>query len=96
MVKAGLANSLMNFTAKSTPDEVVGEPRVGDFDEVDRYLCLPEITLRTPSGQYQDILHWWTQHASEFSNLSKMARQFLAAHASSISAEGMFLLPKDA
>ena len=40
MVKAGLANFLINFNAKSTPDEVVGEPRVGDCDEVDViYAC---------------------------------------------------------
>jgi len=59
VVKAGLATFLMNFTAKSTPDEVVGEPRVGDCDEADRYLHLPEIPLQTPSGQDQGILHWW-------------------------------------
>ena len=76
MVKAGLANFLINFNAKSTPDEVVGEPRVGDCDEVDRYIRLPEIPLQTPSGQDQDVLHWWKHYASEFPNLSKMARQF--------------------
>ncbi len=43
MVKAGLAKCLMNFTAKSASDEAVCEPRVGDCDEVDRYLRLPEI-----------------------------------------------------
>ena len=90
MVKAGLANFLMNFTAKSASDEVVCEPRVGDCDEVDRYLRLPEIPLQTPSGQDQDILHWWKQHEIEFPNLSKMARQFLAAPASSAAAERMF------
>ena len=96
MVKARLAKFLMNFTAKSTPDEVVCEPRVGDCDEVDRYLRLPEIPLQTPSGQDQDITHWWKQHASEFPNLSKMARQFLAAPASSASAERFFCCRKDA
>jgi len=54
----------MNSTAKSTPDEVVSEPRVGDCGEIDRYLHLPEIPLQTPSRQDQDILHWWKQHAS--------------------------------
>ena len=58
VVKAGLAIFWMNFTAKSTPDDVVGEPRVGDCVEVDRYLRLPEILLQTPFGQDQDILHW--------------------------------------
>ena len=89
MCKAGLANFLMNFTAKPTPDEVV-EPRVGDCDEVERYLRLPEIPLQTPSGNDQDILLWWKQHESEFPNLSKMARQFLAAPASSAAAERLF------
>ena len=89
MCKAGLANFLMNFTAKPTPDEVV-EPRVGDSDEVERYLRLPEIPLQTPSGNDQDILLWWKQHESEFPNLSKMARQFLAAPASSAAAERLF------
>ena len=79
----------MNFTAKPTPDEVV-EPRVGDCDEVERYLRLPEIPLQTPSGNDQDILLWWKQHESEFPNLSKMARQFLAAPASSAAAERLF------
>ncbi len=81
MVKAGAANFLMNFTAKPTPERVV--TYVGDCDEVERYLRLPETPLQTPLGQDQDILHWWKLHTSEFLNLSKMARQFLAAPASS-------------
>ena len=96
MVKAGLANFLMNFTAKSASDEDVCEPRVGDCDEVDRYLRLLEIPLQTPSGQDQDILHWWKQHENEFPNLSKMARQFLAAPASSAAAERLICSRKDA
>ncbi len=62
MVKARLAKKIMNFTAKSASDEVVCEPRVGDCDEVDHYLRLPEIPLQTPSGQDQDLLHLWKQH----------------------------------
>ncbi len=90
MVKAGLAIFLMNFTAKSASDEVVCEPQVGDCDEIDRYLRLPEIPLQTPFGQDHDILFGWNQHVIEFPNLSKMARQFLAAPASSASAERLF------
>ena len=67
MCKAGLANVLMNFTAKPTPYEVV-EPRVGDCDEVKRYLRLPEMPLQTHSGNDQDILLWWKQH--EMNSLS--------------------------
>ena len=65
MVKAGATNFLMNLTAKPTPEKVV--TYVGDCDEVERYLRLPEIPLQTPSGQDQDILYWWS-HASEFPN----------------------------
>ncbi len=88
MVKAGAANFLMSFTAKPAPDRVV--TYVGDCDEVERYLRLPEIPLQTPSGQDQDILHWWKSHTSEFPNLSKTARQFVAALASSASAKRLF------
>ncbi len=49
MVKAGAANFLMNFTAKTAPERVV--TYVGDCDEVERYIRLPEILLETPSGQ---------------------------------------------
>jgi hypothetical protein len=89
MVKAGAANFLMNFTAKPAPERVV--TYVGDRNEVERYLRLPEIPLQTPSGQDQGILHWWKSHTSEFPNLSKMARQFSAVPASSASAERLFL-----
>ena len=42
------------------------------------------------SGNDQDILAWWRQEAPEFPHLSKMARQFLAAPASSASVERLF------
>ncbi len=89
MCKAGLAIFLINFTAKPPLDEVV-EPRVGDCDEVERYLRLPEIPFQTPSGNDHDILLWWKQHESEFPNLSKMARRFLVAPASSAASERLF------
>ncbi len=65
--------------------------QVGDCDEVERYLRLPEIPLVTPAGHDQDILYWWKAHATEIPNLSKMARQVLAAPASSATAERLFL-----
>ena len=88
MMKAGAANFVMNFKAKPTPERVV--TYVVDCDEVERYLRLPEIPLQTHSGQDQDILHWWKSHTSEFSDLLKMARQFLAAPTSSSSLERLF------
>jgi hypothetical protein len=88
MVKAGAANFFINFTTKPTPERVV--TYVGDCDEVERYLRLPEIPLQTPSGQDQEILHRRKSHTSEFSNLSKMARNSLAAPASPPSFERLF------
>ncbi len=43
MVKAGVANFLMNFTAKPTIEEEVVVTQVGGCDEVERNLRLPEI-----------------------------------------------------
>ncbi len=63
---------------------------MGDCDEVERYLRLPEIPVVTSAGHDQDILYWWNAHATEFPNLSKMATQFMAAPASSAAAERLF------
>ncbi len=90
MVQAGLANFLMNFTTKPTIEEEVVVTQVGNCDEVERYLPLLEIPVRTPSGHDQDILYSRKVHLSEFPNLWKMARYFLAAPASSASAERLF------
>ncbi len=90
MVQAGLANFLMNFTAKPTIEEEVVVTHVRNCDEVERYLRLPKIHVQTPSGHDQDILYWWKTHSSEFPNLSKMARHLFAAPASSASAERLF------
>ena len=86
MMKAVLAKLLLNFTAKPTSVEEVVVTQVEDCDEVERYLRLPEISLQTSSRHDQDILYWLITHSSEFPNLSKMARQLLAAPASSASA----------
>ncbi len=91
VVRAGLANFLSNFTSIPTLDEDDDEPIVvGDCDEVERYLRLPQIALHNASGHDQDILYWWKQNAPDFPFLSKMARQFLAAPASSAGAERLF------
>ena len=92
MVKAGVASFLMNFTAKPTIEEEVVVTQVGDCDEVERCLRLPEIPVVTSAGHYQDILYWWKAHATEFPNLSKVAREFLADPASSAAAERLFQL----
>jgi hypothetical protein len=78
------------FTAKPTSGEEVAVTQVGYCDEVERYLRLLEIPVQTSSGHDQDILYWRKTHSSEFANLSKMARRFFAAPASSASAERSF------
>ncbi len=90
MVKSGVANFLMNFTAKPTIEEEVVVTQMGDCDEVERYLRLPEIHVVTSAGHDPDIFYWWKAHATEFPNLSKMVRQMLAAPATSAAAERLF------
>jgi hypothetical protein len=63
---------------------------VGDCDEVERYLRLPQIALHSAFGHDHDILYWWKQHTPDFPFLSKMARQFLASLASSAGLERLF------
>ena len=90
MANAGLANFLMNFTVKPTSVEEVFVTQVADCDEVEQNLRLPEIPLHTSLGHDQEIVYWWKTHSSKFPNLSKMARQLLAAPASSASSERFF------
>ena len=91
VVRGGLANFLSTFTTIQVPDDEDEVPIiVGDCDEVERYLRLPQIPLHNASGHDQDILYWWKEHSSNFPYLSKMARQFLAAPASSAGAERLF------
>ena len=87
---AGLGNFLNNFAnTSSTPTiEIQGPQTLGS--EIERYLRLPQIPVFDSSGNDQDILAWWRQEAPEFPHLSKMARQFLAAPASSASVERLF------
>ncbi len=92
IVKAGLANFLSNFTCVTIEDDEDDEQPtiVGDCDEVERYLRLPQIALHNASGHDQDILYWWKDQSTNFPFLSKMARQFPASPASSAGAERLF------
>ncbi len=91
IVQAGLANFLSNFTSIPTLDEDDDEPIVvRDCDEVENYFRLPQIALHNVSGHDHDIFNWWKQNAPDIPFLSKMARQFLAAPASSAGAERLF------
>ena len=53
--------------------------------EVDRYLSVPLIDFKTG-----DPFMWWSQHCQEFPILSKLARQFLSAPATSVLSERLF------
>ena len=61
IVKAGLANFLSNFTCVTIEDdEDDDQPTiVGDCDEVERYLRLPQIALHNKFDHNQDISYWW-------------------------------------
>lgn len=55
-------------------------------DEFDSYMSLPPLGLEPDDC----VLTWWTQHEAELPHLSRMARQFLAAQASSAAVERLF------
>ncbi len=60
VVQAGLANFLSNCTSIPTLDEDDDElTGIGDCDEVERYLRLPQIALHNASGHDHAILYWW-------------------------------------
>ena len=90
VAKGGLANFMSNFAQKAPSVAEQVPSASGDYEEVHRYLRLPQIPLQTSTGEDQNILLWWKDHAPSFPHLSKMARQFLAAPASSASAERLF------
>ena len=56
-----------------------------EMDELRTYLHLPEET-----DMEADVFTWWRRRASDFPNLSRMARQFLAVPASSAGVERLF------
>ena len=61
-----------------------------EYNEVENKLRMPQIPMTDISGNDQNILNWWRDNESGFSYLSKMARQFLCAPASSACAERLF------
>ena len=86
-----LANFFKNFV--TLQKDVADEPHttlVTIYDDVNFYLRMPQIPFQDLAGNDNDILKWWRDNSSQFSNREKMARQFLAAPASSASAERLF------
>ena len=82
---------MSNFVrSSSTPtNEVFIPATIGS--EIERYLIrLPHNPVIDSSGGDQDILAWWRHESPDFPHLSKMARQFLSAPASSASVERLF------
>jgi len=60
------------------------------YDDVNLLLQMPQIPFQDLAGNDQNILKWCKDNSSQFHNLGKMAGQFLAAPASSTSAERLF------
>ncbi len=82
MNKGGLANFFNNFVTLQI--DVADEPHTPPmtiYDDVNLYLRMPHIPFQDLAGNDQDILKWWRDNSSEFPDLAKMARQFLAAPA---------------
>ena len=75
-------------SSPSAPGPEVAPSTIGS--EIERYLRLPQIPVIDSSGRDQDILAWWRHESPDFPHLSKMARQFLTAPASSASVERLF------
>jgi hypothetical protein len=82
-----------NFASSSSAPSTSSTPSIVPStvgSEIERYLRLPQIPVIDSSGKDQDILDWWRHEAPDFPHLSKMARQFLSAPASSASVERLF------
>ena len=88
----GIASFMDTFLAEDDDDDEVEAEEVvpGEYEEVERYLRLPQIKLVDDVGNDQDILQWWKNHADKLPHLAKMARQFLALPASSAGPERLF------
>ena len=61
------------------------EKRSVPTSEVERYLGMAIIDFKVG-----DSFLWWSQHGQEFSILSKLARRFLSAPATSVPSERLF------
>lgn len=89
----GVANFFTSFSNTLPIGACDPLPQSGNavhYEEVHRYLRLPQLPMQTATGEDQDILIWWKDHVSNFPHLAKMARQFLGAPASSACAERLF------
>ncbi len=81
----------MTKCVTTTTDSVEeGDVVVSEYNDVERYLRMPQIPITDISGNDQNILNSWRDNDSGFPHLSKMARQFLSAPASSTCTERIF------
>ena len=71
----------------SVPQPNNARPSGSVLDELAKYLALPQ-----EDNTELDVLQWWKSRVREFPHLSKMARQFLAAPATSAGPERLFRL----
>jgi hypothetical protein len=81
---------MTNFVTTTTETVVEGNVVVPEYNEVERYLHMPQIPMTYICGNDQNILTWRRDTESGFSYLIKMTRQFLSAPASSTCAERIF------
>ena len=83
--KRGLMNGLMSSNSPSARQPTSGTTHRPLVDQLDMYLNMPQ----QPFGQC-DVLSWWREQRHILPDLARMARQYLAAPASSAGVERLF------
>ena len=81
---------MTTFVTTTTESVEEGNVGVSEYNDVKRYLRMPQIPMTDISGNDQNILNRWRDNESGFTHLSKMARQSLSAPASFTCAERLF------
>ena len=79
--------SFLASVSNLTSNNIAVPPTQGLVDELAKYLALPQ-----EHDTDLDVLAWWRLNKTQFPILSKMARQFLAAPATSAGPERLFRL----
>lgn len=84
--KKRTVTTVASFLDSDSEDDEVGELIVAERaeDEFEKYMALPAATKHT------DPLVWWKAAAKNLPHMAKMARQFLAAPASTAGVERAF------
>jgi hypothetical protein len=85
-------NSNISSTSKekSVMSHIFKRRYVGNVDEFKTYIASP-----TVSGETLDPLEWWRINETQYPQLSKMARNYLAIPATSVPSEQCFSISKN-